>query len=322
MSKTNAQAAAKKSASGKFKFSFLKKQLPLLTMVVPGTILAFMFSYMPMFGIIMAFKRIKLRDGIWGSPWCGLDNFQYLFKTNELSIMLRNTIGYNLMFMVLATLLGVALAITLTLVRQKRASKLYQTVFVMPHFLSIVIIAYLVLSLLNMENGFVNKTILPLFGIEPINWYTTKGPWPAILTVVHFWQELGFTSIIFLSTIAGIDTQLYEAASIDGANLWQQIKHITLPMLRTIICIRLILGIGKILGGDFGLFYHVPMDSGVLSDVTLTIPVYVYKNISNGGADSLGVASAVSFVQSVVGFVLVLITNAAVNKIDSNSALF
>lgn len=299
-----------------------KNQVPLLAMLVPGAVLTFMFAYMPMFGIILAFKKINMRQGILGSPWCGLDNFSYLFKSHDLWLMLRNTIGYNLVFILGGVVLGVALAIALSLLRQKAASKTYQTIFVMPHFLSMIIVSYLVLAFLNMENGFVNKSILPLLGIDPVNWYTKPKAWPYILIFVHFWKGLGYGCIIYLSSIAGIDTQLYEASAIDGATVPQQIRYITLPLLRTIISIQLILGVGSTLGGDFGLFYQVPMNSGALYDVTTTIPVFVYKNISGGGSAPLGTAAATSFIQSVVGFVLVMVTNFAVRKLDEESSLF
>ncbi len=300
----------------------IRKQFPLLTMMLPGAVLVFMFSYMPIFGIILAFKKINLRQGILGSPWCGLKNFSYLFKSNDLWIMLRNTIGYNLLFIALGVVFGVTLAIALSLLRQKVLSKTYQTIFIMPHFLSMIIVSYIVLAFLNMENGFVNKMLLPLFGKTAVNWYVEKKAWPFILVFVHYWKEIGFGCIIYLASIAGIDTQLYEAAAVDGATVRQQIFNITLPMLRTIIAIQVILSIGGILGGDFGLFYQVPMDSGALSDVTTTIPVYVYKNIASGGAASMGAASATAFIQSVVGCVLVVATNALVGRIDSDSALF
>ncbi len=317
--KTSGKTSEKKGYNRSLGF---KTQLPLLAMVLPGAMLVFMFSYMPMFGIILAFKKINLRKGIFGSPWFGLNNFSYLFKSNDLWIMLRNTIGYNLSFIILGAVLGVALAIALSLMRQKLASKTYQTIFIMPHFLSMIIISYLVLAFLNMENGFLNKSVLPLLGKSAVNWYVEPKPWPFILVFVYFWKELGFGCIIYLSSIAGIDTQLYEAAAIDGANTGQQIRHITLPMLRTIIAIQIILGVGNILTGDFGLFYQVPMNSGAISDATTTIPVYVYKSISSGSTTSLGAASATSFIQSVVGFMLVLLTNFAVSKIDEESSLF
>ncbi len=293
-----------------------KSQLPLTGMCFPAIILVFMFSYMPMFGIILAFKDFNVRDGIFGSPWNGLANFSYLFKSNDAYIMLRNTLGYNLLFLTVGTALNVTLAISVSLLRGKWGKKIYQTIYVMPYFLSMVIVSYLVLSLLNMENGFLNRTILPMFGIDPINWYTVEGPWPWILSIVNFWKWTGYSSIMYIAAIAGIDNQLYEAAAIDGATLWKQIWHITIPSLRTLICIQIILNVGQILGGDFGLYYQVPMNSGAIKNVTTTIPVYVFKNLTSGSANTLGLASSTSFIQSVVGCILVVTTNKIVDKIS------
>lgn len=293
-----------------------KSQLPLTGMCLPAIILVFMFSYMPMFGIILAFKDFNVRDGIFGSPWNGLANFSYLFKSNDAYIMLRNTLGYNLLFLTVGTALNVTLAISVSLLRGKWGKKIYQTIYIMPYFLSMVIISYLVLSLLNMENGFLNRTILPMFGIAPINWYTVEGPWPWILSIVNFWKWTGYSSIMYIAAIAGIDNQLYEAAAIDGATLWKQIWHITIPSLRTLICIQIILNVGQILGGDFGLYYQVPMNSGAIKNVTTTIPVYVFKNLTSGSANTLGLASSTSFIQSVVGCILVVTTNKIVDKIS------
>ena len=304
------------------KASKIKSQFPLFLMTLPGIILTFMFAYIPMFGVILAFKKINLRQGILGSPWIGLKNFSYLFKSNDLYIMVRNTLGYNIGFILIGTVLCVSMAVGLSIMRNKMTSKVFQTVLIMPHFLSMIIVSYLVLAFLNMEHGFLNKFLKTYFGIDPINWYIEPKYWPLILNIVNAWKENGFSSIIFISTIAGIDVQLYEAASIDGATGWQKVRHITLPMLRTIICIQLILSVGSILGGDFGLFYQVPMNSGALSDVTTTIPVYVYNNITAGGPRALGFASAVSFMQSVVGCILVITTNLIVKRIDSESSLF
>ena len=293
-----------------------KSQLPLTGMCLPAIILVFMFSYMPMFGIILAFKDFNVRDGIFGSPWNGLANFSYLFKSNDAYIMLRNTLGYNLLFLTVGTALNVTLAISVSLLRGKWGKKIYQTIYDMPYFLSMVIVSYLVLSLLNMENGFLNRTILPMFGIDPINWYTVEGPWPWILSIVNFWKWTGYSSIMYIAAIAGIDNQLYEAAAIDGATLWKQIWHITIPSLRTLICIQIILNVGQILGGDFGLYYQVPMNSGAIKNVTTTIPVYVFKNLTSGSANTLGLASSTSFIQSVVGCILVVTTNKIVDKIS------
>ena len=293
-----------------------RTQIPLTAMSLPAIILVFMFSYVPMFGLILAFKDFNVRDGIFGSPWCGFANFSYLFKSNDAYIMLRNTLGYNLLFLAVGTVLNLTLAIVLGLLRGKWGKKIYQTIFIMPYFLSMVIVSYLVLAFLNMENGFLNRTLLPMFGVDPINWYTTEWPWPFILPLVNFWKWTGYSSIMYTAAIAGIDTQLYEAASIDGASLSKQIWHITLPSLRTLICISLITQVGNILSGDFGLYYQVPMNSGAIKDVTTTIPVYTFKNLTSGSAATLGLASSTSFLQSVVGFVLVIVTNQAVDKIS------
>lgn len=212
-----------------------RSQIPLTAMSFPAIVLVFMFSYVPMFGLILAFKDFNVRDGIFGSPWNGLSNFSYLFKSNDAYIMLRNTLGYNLLFLVVGTMLNLTLAIVLSLLRGKWGKKIYQTIFIMPYFLSMVVVSYLVLALLNMENGFLNRTILPMFGIDPINWYTTEWPWPFILPLVNFWKWTGYSSIMYTAAIAGIDTQLYEAAAIDGASLPKQIWHITLPSLRTLV---------------------------------------------------------------------------------------
>ena len=293
-----------------------RTQIPLTAMSLPAIILVFMFSYVPMFGLILAFKDFNVRDGIFGSPWCGFANFSYLFKSNDAYIMLRNTLGYNLLFLAVGTVLNLTLAIVLGLLRGKWGKKIYQTIFIMPYFLSMVIVSYLVLAFLNMENGFLNRTLLPMFGVDPINWYTTEWPWPFILPLVNFWKWTGYSSIMYTAAIAGIDTRLYEAASIDGASLSKQIWHITLPSLRTLICISLITQVGNILSGDFGLYYQVPMNSGAIKDVTTTIPVYTFKNLTSGSAATLGLASSTSFLQSVVGFVLVIVTNQAVDKIS------
>ncbi len=293
-----------------------KSQAPLMVMVLPAVVLLFMFAYVPMFGIILAFKDFNVRDGIFGSPWCGLSNFMYLFKSNDAYIILRNTLGYNFLFLTVGTVLNVTLAIFISLLRGRWGKKIYQTIYIMPYFLSMVIVSYLVLALLNMENGFLNRTVLPMLGIEPINWYTVEKPWPFILPIVNFWKWTGYSSIMYIAAIAGIDSQLYEAAAIDGASLPKQIWHITVPSLRTLVCIQIIMQVGSILGGDFGLYYQVPMNSGAIKNVTMTIPVYVFKSLTSGSSSTLGMASATSFIQSVVGCFLVIATNKAVDKIS------
>lgn len=298
---------------------------PLYIMFLPGILLTLAFCYLPMFGIIIAFKKINLRDGLFSSPWVGLENFTMLLKNANAWISIRNTLAYNAVFIAAGLVLSVALAITLSIMRNKLASKIYQTVYLMPHFLSMVIVAYLVFAFLNMESGFINNAILPMLygeGAQKINWYAESGAWPFILFIVRIWKTVGYGSIVYLAAIAGIDTEMYEAAKIDGANLWKQILHITLPSLKTLMIIMTILNVGHIFSADFGLFYNVTMNSGALYPTTLVINTYVYNMMTAAGTASTGLASAAAMLQSVLGFVLVVVTNAVVRKIDESSALF
>ncbi len=301
------------------------KNWSLYAMFVPGFIFTLLFAYFPMFGIIIAFKKINLRSGILGSPWVGFDNFAALFRNDSVWLAIRNTLGYNIVFILTGLVMSVALAISLNLVKNKLASKVYQTVYIMPHFLSMVVIAYLVFAFLNMESGFVNNSIIPaIFGANAskINWYAKPEAWPVILFIVRTWQAVGYNSIVYLASISGIDTALYEAAEIDGATTWQQIIHITIPSLKTIMIVMTILNVGKIFNADFGLFYTVTMNSGALYPTTLVTNTYVYNLMTGAGAASTGMSAAASMLQSLVGFVLVLTTNKIVKKIDEESSMF
>nr|QGT50942.1 sugar ABC transporter permease [uncultured Firmicutes bacterium] len=300
----------------------VKNNAPLFIMTLPGFILTILFAYFPMFGIIIAFKKMNFAAGILGSPWVGLSNFEFLFKSPDAWVITRNTILYNLVFIFGGLVINVALAIGLSELRTRWLSKTYQTMILMPHFLSYVIVSYLVFAFCSVENGFLNKTILPALGMEPITWYTNPAPWPFILIIVNFWKTMGYGSVVYLAAIAGIDTQLYEAAKIDGANRWQQIRNITIPSLTPLMVILTIMNVGKIFNSDFGLFYQVPLNSGPLYPVTNVINTYVYNMLTSAGSGSTGMASAASFYQSVVGFLLVITTNCVVKKIDPEKALF
>lgn len=324
MKKQNIQKNNGAGALGK-DFRWAVKNWPLYAMFLPGFIFTLLFAYFPMFGIILAFKKINLRTGIFGSPWVGFDNFRALFRNDSVWLAIRNTLLYNLVFISTGLVLAVALAIALNLVRNKLLSKVYQTVYIMPHFLSMVVISYLVFAFLNMESGFVNNTVIPaLFGADAskVNWYATPEAWPVILFIVRSWQAVGYSSIVYLAAISGIDTELYEAAEIDGATVWQQIVHITIPSLKTIMIVMSILNIGKIFNADFGLFYTVTMNSGAIYPTTLVTNTYVYNLMTGAGAASTGMSAAASMLQSVVGFVLVLTTNMIVRKIDEESSMF
>ncbi|MDD6215120.1 MAG: ABC transporter permease subunit [Firmicutes bacterium] len=263
-----------------------------------------------------------MRTGILKSPWVGFKNFEFLFNSSDTYIITRNTICYNLVFIFLGLIISVGLAILLNEIKNKILSKTYQTILIMPYFLSFVVVSYLVYAFLNTENGFINKQIISALGMDAKVWYVDPKPWPIILTIVNFWKNMGYSSIVYLAAIAGIDAQLYEAAQIDGATRWQQIKYVTLPSLKTIMTIMTILNIGKIFNADFGLFYQVTMNSGALYPTTYVINTYVYNMMIAAGTASTGMAAAAALYQSLVGFILIIVTNWWVKKYDPDSALF
>jgi len=292
----------------------------LFLMLLPGMVYLFINNYMPMFGLTIAFKDINYAKGIWRSDWIGLKNFEFLFMTKDAWRITRNTILYNAVFIVLNTVTAIGVAILLNEVRKKFLARFYQSVLLLPYLISMVIVGYLVLALLNLENGFMNKVILPAFGIDPISWYTKPEYWPYILTIVSLWKNIGYLCIIYLAAIVGIDPEYYEAATIDGATKWQQIRSITVPLLMPTIIILTLLAIGRIFYADFGLFYQVPLNSGPLQPTTDVIDTYVYRGLITLG--DIGMSSAAGFYQSLVGFVLVLVSNLIVRLKDKDQALF
>lgn len=295
-----------------------------LLMVLPGAIWLLLFAYLPMFGNVIAFKKFRIDpDGFFASiinsEWIGWDNFKYLFSTDNAYVITRNTIGYNLIFIILGVVTAVTTAIVLSELANKKLSKFYQTGMLFPHFLSWVIVSYFVFTFLSPDRGLLNN-ILGWFGIDAISWYSEPQYWPYILVVMSMWKGIGYGSIVYLASIAGIDRTYYEAAMIDGATKWQQVKHVTLPMLKPLIIILLIMDVGKIFNSDFGLFFQVPRDAGALYDVTNTIDTFVYRGLMSLG--DIGMSTAAGLYQSAVGFVLVMITNYIVRKLDEESALF
>ena len=288
-------------------------------MALPAVLALIVFSYLPMAGLVMAFQRLNLKKGIFSSPWVGLDNFKFLFATTDAWIITRNTVLYNVVFIVLGLFLSVLLALVMNELVWKRLSKVLQTMMIMPHFLSSVVISMAVFAFLSPTNGFVNA-VLKSLGQQPVDWYAVKEPWPVLLVLVHLWTSVGYSSVIYLAAISGISSELYEAAALDGASRFQQAIHITLPHLRTIICINLIRSIGGMMYSDFGLFYTVPRDSGLLYPVTNTLDTYIYRALAN--LNNPGMTTAAGLYQSLVGLILVLVANKIVSKIDSDSAMF
>lgn len=298
----------------------LRKYLPLYLLALPGIIYLIINNYLPMGGLILAFKKYSFAKGILDSPWNGLGNFTYLFGSKWAGIMFRNTICYNIVFLILGTVFAIFVAILLGEIRNKAAKQTYQTIILIPHLMSTVLIGYLVFAFLSGTNGFVNKGILEPLGRDPISWYTEAKYWPFILVIVQLWRSFGFQSIVYFATIIGFDRTYYEAAVVDGASTWQQITRITLPLLKPTVIILTIMSLGRMFASDFGLFYQVPQNSGLLYSTTTTIDTFVYRTLMQD--HDVGRSLAAGFLQSVLGFIVVMITNGIVRKVDSESALF
>ncbi len=298
----------------------LKKDIPLIFLALPGVIYLIINNYIPMFGLFIAFKDVNYAKGLFGSDWCGFNNFKFLFKTNDAVIMIRNTLLYNIAFIVIGTVLAVFVAILFSEMGANIFAKIYQAGMVFPNLVSMVIVAYIGYAFLNSTSGFINMTILKAMNIEGISWYSKPEYWPVILLIVHIWKGVGYSSIIYISNIAGIDKGIYEAAKIDGAGKFRQIVNITLPMLRPTIIIMALMAVGKIFNSDFGLFYQVPMNSGTLYPTTQTIDTYVYRALMEN--NDVGMSAAAGFLQSIVGFILVLTANLTVRRLDPDNALF
>ena len=297
-----------------------KQYIPLYLMLLPGAVYLFINNYIPMTGIVVAFKTYNVNDGIYGSPWAGLKNFEFLFGTNEAAIIVRNTLLYNVAFIIVNMVVGIILAIFISDVVNNRMKKLYQSSILLPFLISIVVVSYIVFALLSHENGMFNKTLLPLLGLDPVQWYNDTTWWPLILINTNCWKGVGYGTLIYIAAIAGIDQSFYEAAELDGASKWQQITQITLPCLVPSIITLLIMNIGRIFYSDFGLFYQVPQNSGSLYSVTNTIDTYVYRALMSTGG--IGRSSAAGLLQSVVGFTLVMVSNLVVRKASAENAIF
>lgn len=277
-----------------------------------------------MFGTVLAFKDFRISpDGffasVFNSEWVGFKNFEYLFTTNDAYIITRNTILYNLAFIILGLVIAVGFAIMLSELVNKRTAKVYQTGMFLPHFLSWVIISYFAFTFLSVDKGTLNQ-IITYFGGEPISWYSEAKYWPFIIIFVGIWKGVGYNSVIYLAAITGIDKSYYEAAVIDGASKWKQVRYITIPLLKPLMIILTILAIGGIFRSDFGLFYQLPKDSGALYPVTNVIDTFVYRGLINMG--DIGMSTAAGLYQSFVGLVLILVANYIVRKIEKDHAIF
>lgn len=308
------------------RFSGWKKTVLLTTMVAPGAIWLLLLRYLPMFGIVLAFKDYKVYpkantfiNNLIHSQWIGFKNFEFLFKTKDTWTMIRNTLAYNACWILLGMVVAVSFAVMLSQMTNRFAAKTYQTLMFFPYFLSWVVASYFVLAFLDATNGMIPRLQKSL-GADVIDWYNTPKYWPFILTFSNLWKNAGYAAVLYLAAITGIDATQYEAAAVDGATKWQQVIHVTLPNIRTMIIVLFIMDVGRIFNADFGLFYQVPMNSGPLFPVTQVIDTYVYRAYVNTG--SVGMSSAAGLLQNVVGFVCIVGANAIVRKLDADSSLF
>jgi len=296
-----------------------RKSLKLLLLAAPVIIYVFIFNYLPMGGIILAFKDYNYASGILGSKWVGLENFKHFFQSNAALKVTLNTLGYNFVFIILGTVLNLAVALLLNEIRNRSAIKYYQTTMFFPYFLSWVVVAYILYGFISPAYGVFNKIVEALGG-QVQNWYQYPKAWPAILVIAHLWKGMGMGVLINYAVLIGIDPSYYEAAAVDGAKKWQMVWNISLPFVVPVVVMQIILAIGKIFFADFGLFYQLPQNSAILQDVTDVIDTYVYRMLID--RNEIGISSAVGLYQSFVGLILIVITNKIVSKIDEDSALF
>ena len=292
--------------------------IQLLLLTLPAILFFIIFHYIPMFGVVIAFKDYSYSKGILGSDWVGFKNFEFFFKSQDAWLLTRNTVGYALLFLVVGTIAAVVVALLLNEISNRHMIKFYQTSMILPYFLSWVIVSYITYILLNPNLGMLNQ-IMKAFGLEEVNWYSEKKYWPLFLTIVNVWKGIGMNSIFYYATLLGVDPGLYEAAKIDGASRFQRMIYVSLPSLIPTITILTILSLGSIFRGDFGLFYQIPRNVGILYPVTDVIDTYIYRGLRFG---DVSITAAVGLFQSFVGMVAVVVTNWIVRKTNPDNAMF
>ena len=304
---------------GKKRFKLSKINLQLYSMCSIAIISVLIFNYLPMVGVVLAFKNYKYSKGIFGSDWVGFRNFEYFFKSNDFALITKNTLVLNAIFIVTGIIAALFVAIMLYYVKSRTKTKIFQTILITPHFLSWVVVAYMVFAILNPTYGLLN-TVLAKFGIANIDWYSKAEAWPLILTIFSIWKHVGMDSVVYYAALMGVDDSIIEAAEVDGATSVQKTIYVILPTLVPLITILTILKIGNIFRADFGGLDQLTRDVGALYSTTDVIDTYIFRTMRVVG--DMGMGSAVGLVQSLVGFVLVILTNAAAKKIDPDTALF
>jgi putative aldouronate transport system permease protein len=297
----------------------VKKYRSLLLMLIPAVLFFLLFAYIPMSGIVLAFKQFDYTGGVFGSPWNGWDNFKFFFNSGDAWRVTRNTVLYNIAFIVVNNVIQICAAILLFEVAGKWFRKLTQTVLFLPYFISWVVVGAIAYNLFNFDVGTVN-VLLKGLGMQPVDIYNTPAYWPVILIVVSAWKTLGYGTIMYLAAITGIDTEMYEAAEIDGANIFQRIMKITVPNLMPTVIILVLLAIGNVFRGDFGMFYNMVGNNGLLFSSTDVIDTFVFRSLTT--SNEIGMSAAAGFYQSLLGFVTIMLANYAVRKYDKDRALF
>ncbi len=296
----------------------LRDNAPLLLLAMPAIIYYFVFHYLPMFGLVIAFKDYSYELGIFGSRWIGFSNFKFFFLSQDALRITRNTVCYSVTFIIMNAVCASAVALLMNEIHNRKAIKTYQTIMLLPEFLSWVVIGYISYVLLNPSLGILNQ-VVRFFGGEGVDWYSKPIYWPVILTGANTWKSIGMQGVIYYATLLGVDPALYEAATIDGANRWQKCRYISVPSLMPVVIIMSILAVGNIMRGDMGLYYQLSRDVGALYPATDVIDTYLYRGLRTG---DIGITSAVGFFQSVVGMIMVITTNAIVKKIEPDHAMF
>lgn len=298
--------------------SDLKRSLPFLTLALPGAVVLILFRLVPIFGIVLPFKNYNPQLGFWKSEWAGIENFEFLFRSKDVLTATRNTLFYNGVGIIAGIIVGVGIALLLFELSNKFV-KIYQTILYLPHFISMVVVAFIMKGLLDMDYGVFNK-IIEFFGGEKILWYNDPKYWYWIIPILSVWKTLGNNSLMYYAALIGISPELYESARIDGAGKLKQVWYISIPMIKNIIIVLFILHVGKIMYGDFGLFYNVPLNIGLLYPATDILDTYVYRALMTLG--DIGMSSAAAFYQAVIGFVLVIVSNTIAKKVDPESGMF
>lgn len=309
------KAAASRGLNGAIK----TRQRNMLIIAALPIIQIFIFAYLPMFGLVIAFKDYRFDTGIWGSKWVGLDNFKFFLTSKEFTSIAWNTIFLNFLFIIVGMIAAIFVAVLLFELVGRANTKIYQTVMITPNFLSWVIVGYMAYAFLNPEAGFING-LLQKLGLQKINWYSEPGYWPVILTIVSVWKGVGMNSVYYYANLMGIDPSLFEAAEIDGASKLQKTRYITVPCLKKLAIMLFIMSVGGIFRSDFGLFYQVTRDVGTLYKTTDVMDTYIFRALKTVG--DMSMSSAAGFLQSIVGFITVIITNAVVKRLDEDCAMF